>query len=72
MSTQLRNVPNTNVTQTRFFGGKDRGPCVQLTRKGRSSDPSNMFDMMQFTREEALAAATELLMFAQGFEVEEE
>ncbi len=72
MSTQLRNVPNTNVTQTRFFGGKDRGPCVQLTRKGRSSDPSNMFDMMQFTREEALAVATELLMFAQGFEVEEE
>ena len=72
MSTQLRNVPNTNVIQTRFFGGKDRGTCVQLTRKSWSSNPSNMFDMMQFTREEALAAATELLMFAQGFEVEEE
>jgi hypothetical protein len=72
MSTQLRNVPNTNVIQTRFFGGEDRGTCVQLTRRSRSSDPSNMFDMMQFTREEALSVATELLMFAQGFEVEED
>ena len=72
MSTQLRNVPNTNVMQTRFFGGKERGTCVQLTRKSFPGSSPNVFDMMQFTREEALAVATELMLFAQGFEVEEE
>ena len=33
MSTELRTVPTTDIQQTRFFGGKDRGTCIQLTRE---------------------------------------
>ena len=37
MSTDLRNVPNCEaqfeLTQTRFWGGKDRMQCVQITQR---------------------------------------
>ena len=61
MSTELRNVPNTDVSQTRFWGGEDAGTSIQLTRKGQ---------YLQFTREEAEVVAKELLLFANKKEVE--
>ena len=37
MSTQLRNVPDctfqNELTQTRFWGGKDRMQCIQVTQR---------------------------------------
>ena len=33
MSTELRNVPTTELSQTRFFGGEHRGVCVQITQR---------------------------------------
>jgi hypothetical protein len=37
MSTELRNVPDcvaqNELTQTRFWGGKDRMTCIQVTQR---------------------------------------
>ena len=64
MATDLRAIPNTDVTQTRFAGGKDRGVCIQLTGLEQ-----NTFQRLQFTREQARMVAQELLLFANGMEV---
>ena len=72
MSTELRNVPTTNITQTRFFGGKDRGTCIQITQRKEevvTEFADRMFNKVQLTRDEARALAVELLMFAEGREV---
>ena len=66
MSTELRNVPDcraqNELTQTRFWGGKDRMTCVQVTdRKG---------NYLQLDKFQARALAVELLLFAEGREVE--
>ena len=66
MSTELRNVPDcraqNELTQTRFWGGKDRMTCVQVTdRKG---------NYLQLDKFQARALAVELLLFAEGVEVE--
>ena len=80
MSTDLRNVPNCEaqfeLTQTRFWGGKDRMQCVQITqRKARGFEEpttaSGFFNHIDLTREQARALAVELMLFAQGREVEE-
>lgn len=63
MSTNLRNVPGTNILQTRFAGGKGKGSCLQLTVNN-----NNSFQSIQLTREECLALAQELILFANGQE----
>ena len=67
MATDLRAIPRTEVTQTRFAGGKQRGVCIQLT-----GIEDNTFQHLQFTREQAPMVAQELLLFANGMEVTEE
>ena len=67
MSTELRNVPGcqaqNELTQTRFWGGKNRMTCLQVTnRKG---------DYLQLDKFQARALAVELMLFAEGREVEE-
>ena len=66
MATELRNVPNTEITQTRFAGGKDRGVMLQLT-----VSQQNSFQTIQLTKDECRALAQELILFAEGREVTE-
>ena len=63
MSTELRNVPGTKISQTRFAGGSDKGSMLQLTVHNNGS-----FQNIQLTREEALSLAQELILFANGKE----
>tara|TARA_B100001057_G_scaffold495482_1_gene594608 strand:- start:1138 stop:1371 length:234 start_codon:yes stop_codon:yes gene_type:complete len=63
MSTELRNVPGTKISQTRFAGGSDKGSMLQLTVINDGS-----FQNIQLTREEALSLAQELILFANGKE----
>ena len=63
MSTELRVVPNTNISQTRFAGGSDKGSMLQLTVINDGS-----FQNIQLTREECLSLAQELILFAHGRE----
>lgn len=72
MSTELRNIPNTEITQTRFFGGQDRGVCIQITQRKEeviTEFADRMFNKVQLTRKEARALAIELMLFANGNEV---
>ena len=78
MSTQLRNVPGMvaqfELTQTRFWGGKDRMQCVQVTqRKPQHTQPGpadQFFSSLQLTKAQARALAVELMLFAEDREVE--
>ena len=68
MSTELRNVPNcqaqNKLTQTRFWGGENRMTCLQVTdRKG---------NYLQLDKFQARALAVELMLFAEGVEVEKD
>lgn len=68
MSTELRNVPDcqaqNQLTQTRFWGGENRMTCLQVTdRKG---------NFLQLDKFQARALAVELMLFAEGREVEGE
>ena len=79
MSTELRNVPDcqaqNELTQTRFWGGADRLTCIQVTqRKPRGfsqTTADGFFNSLQLTRHQARMLATELMLFAEGREVEE-
>jgi len=79
MSTELRNVPDCSfqneLTQTRFWGGADRLTCLQVTQrkpKGQSKEVSDQFfNSLQLTRHQARQLAVELMLFAEGREVEE-
>ena len=78
MSTELRNVPGcvaqNELTQTRFWGGKDRMTCVQVTQrkpKGEGKGASDFFNHLSLTRHQARQLATELMLFAEEREVEE-
>ena len=79
MSTDLRNVPDckaqNELTQTRFWGGKDRLACVQVTQRRRHQDGlgpgDKFFNHIQLTKHQARMLATELMLFAEGREVEE-
>jgi hypothetical protein len=67
MSTELRNVPGceaqNELRQTRFWGGKNRMTCLQVTnRRG---------EFLQLDKFQARALAVELMLFAEGREVEE-
>ena len=63
MSTELRKVPGTKISQTRFAGGEGRGSMLQLTVTNQNS-----FQNIQLTREEALSLEQELILFANGQE----
>ena len=77
MSTDLRNVPNceaeNELTQTRFWGGKDRLACVQVTQRRRHQNDlgpgDKFFNHIQLTKHQARMLATELMLFAEGREV---
>ena len=56
------------VSLTRFFGGDDRGVCVQVTTKKREPQNAEFFDSVQLTRAQAAALAADLLDFAQNRE----
>ena len=78
MSTDLRNVPDcvaqNELTQTRFWGGKDRMTCIQVTQrkpKGEAEGASKFFNHLSLTKHQARMLATELMLFAEGREVEE-
>ena len=78
MSTELRNVPDceaqNELTQTRFWGGKDRMTCIQVTQrkpKGEAKGASDFFNHLSLTRHQARQLATELMLFAEEREVEE-
>ena len=80
MSTDLRNVPNLasdrELTQTRFWGGEDRAQCVQITQKkargySKPTTSDGFFNHIDLTREQAKALAVELMLFAEGREIEE-
>jgi len=72
MATDLKSHAQ-GVSLTRFFGGEDRGTCVQLTQKKRElpATADKFFDSMQLTRAQAAAVAADLMDFAQGREVED-
>ena len=81
MSTELRNVPNCNaqneLTQTRFWGGKNRMQCLQVTQVKPKSERTagagvtDFFNHLSLTRHQARMLATELMLFAEEREVEE-
>ncbi len=79
MSTELRNVPDctfqNELTQTRFWGGEDRMTCIQVTqRKPKGEGPmafDQLFNHLSLTRHQARKLAVELMLFAEGREVEE-
>ena len=78
MSTDLRNVPDCQaqfeLTQTRFWGGKNRLTCIQVTQRDPQYDPNNggsFFNHLQLTKHQARQMAVELMLFAEGREVEE-
>ena len=66
MATELRNVPKTEIAQTRFAGGVERGTMLQLTVSDKGS-----FQAISVTREQAALLAQELLLFGNGNEVPE-
>jgi hypothetical protein len=81
MSTELRNVPDcqaqNELTQTRFWGGKDRMTCLQVTqvkpKHERREIPgvADFFNHLSLTKHQARMLAVELMLFAEGREVEE-
>ena len=80
MSTELRDVPNcvaqNQLSQTRFWGGEDRMTCIQVTQvkpksERTTSGSTDFFNHLSLTRHQARMLATELMLFAEGREVEE-
>ena len=71
MSTNIRSHAR-DVDLTRFWGGDQRGSCVQITTPASkdSKAEGRFFDTVQLTRAQAAALAADLLDFAQGREVE--
>ena len=79
MSTELRNVPDcvaqNELTQTRFWGGKNRMTCVQITQRKHKSEGArgpadDFFNHISLTKHQARQLATELMLFAEGREID--
>ena len=75
MATDLKSHAS-NVSMTRFWGGKNKGSCVQVTqpRKDTNLDlnvSDKFFTSLQLTRAQAAVLAADLMDFAQGREVED-
>lgn len=81
MSTQLRNVPNcqaqNELTQTRFWGGENRMTCLQVSQRKpkyertAGAGVADFFNHLSLTKEQAKNLAVELMLFAEGREIEE-
>jgi hypothetical protein len=65
MATELKSHAE-DVTLYRFFGGSDRGTCVQVT----VNQGAGQIENVALTRAQAAALAADLLDFAQGREQE--
>jgi len=65
MATDLKSHAD-RVALTRFFGGSDRGVCVQVTVDNGAAQ----FEHVALTRSQAAALAADLLDFAQAREQE--
>ena len=69
MATDLRSKTQ-NVTLTRFWGGKNKGSCVQVTQPRKDTNmievnvTDKFFTAIQLTREQAADLATDLMDFA--------
>ena len=80
MSTKLRNVPDceaqNELTQTRFWGGQDRMTCIQVTQRKAKGETAGagaaeaFFNHISLTKHQARMLATELLLFAEGREID--
>ena len=63
MSTQLKGTTNHHIT--RFWGGTERGQCIQVTSSKFSFD-RNQPGFIHVTKDEALELAEALLQFVNG------
>jgi len=72
MATDLKSHAQ-GVDLTRFWGGDNRGSCVQLTMRKTElpATADKFFDSIQLTRAQAAALAADLMDFAQGREQED-
>ena len=63
MSTELKGTESINgrVMLTRYFGGKERGACLQVTPPGGSMTP-----YLSLTKEQAWDLALALIEFVGG------
>ena len=68
MSTELKSR-TPDVSLTRFFGGQERGVCVQVTTT-YTANPEDFFKHVSLTRDEARTLAADLAAFAAGVEEE--
>tara|TARA_E500000081_G_scaffold64269_1_gene66559 strand:+ start:189 stop:455 length:267 start_codon:yes stop_codon:yes gene_type:complete len=70
MSTELKSRNHGKVGLTRFWGGQDRGACVQVTtarnwkKEGDPSAADKFFNSVTMSKSEAVALAQDLLDFA--------
>ena len=75
MSTELKSRNHGKVGLTRFWGGKDRRSCIQITtardHSEEQSPADRFFNHVTMSRPEAVALAQDLLDFAGDTAVEE-
>ena len=69
MATDLKSKTE-DVTLTRFWGGKDRGTCVQVTAMQHAGNHVGIYKYVALTREQARTVAQDLMAFAEGKEEE--
>jgi hypothetical protein len=63
MSTEIKQTPAMNLTQ--FFGGVDRGVCLQVTMNNTLSCPTGLVvDNVKLTQAQALELASDLIEWA--------
>ena len=75
MATDIKSRAD-GVDMTRFWGGNDRGTCVQVTmRRNSVQNPvttgDQFFTSVSLTKEQAKQVAADLMAFAEGKEVED-
>jgi|TARA_R100000458_G_C8145571_1_gene155119 hypothetical protein len=76
MATDIKSRAD-GVDMTRFWGGDDKGTCVQVSmRRDSVKNPvttaDQFFTSVSLTREQAKQVAADLLAFAEGKEVEDD
>ena len=70
MSTDLKSRNRGKVSLTRFWGGENRGACVQVTtardwrKEGDHTAADKFFNHVTLSKSEAVALAQDLLDFA--------
>ena len=74
MATDIKSRAD-GVDMTRFWGGNDRGTCVQVTMRRNWAQPftaaDQFFTSVSLTKEQAKQVAADLMAFAEGKEVED-